>query len=155
MKLGKLFVAKAILTIIGTDIQEAAGVLQLCGGYEAAANHSMHLIFDDPATEAAILVDATNTFNNLNRQSAVINIRLTCPSLVRQLLTHIMKVVSYLLMGILSEGTTQGDQLAMAMYGNGILPLIKKLQNQFSKFGMLMIKELEVNLSLFINGGIS
>ena len=44
---------KTILTIIGTDIQEPTGALQLCVGQQAgceATTHSMHLVYEDPET---------------------------------------------------------------------------------------------------------
>ena len=56
-------IGKTILTIIGTDIQEPAGALQLCAGQQAGcevAAHSIHLVYEDPETEATILVDVTN-----------------------------------------------------------------------------------------------
>ena len=76
------------------DIQETAGALQLCAGQKAgceAALHAMRQIFDDTNTQAVLLVDA---FNNLNRQTALLNIHLNCPS--------IGLTPSYLLMGRLS-----------------------------------------------------
>ena len=54
---------KTIHTIIGTDIQEPTEALQLCVGQQVrceATAHSMHLVYEDPQTEAAILVDVTN-----------------------------------------------------------------------------------------------
>ena len=56
-------IAKAILQIIGGDVEETAGALQLCagqdGGYEAAV-HAMWSVFQAPKTEAVLLVDANN-----------------------------------------------------------------------------------------------
>ena len=61
-------VSKAVLK---SDVQEAAGTLQLCAGHEAgceSAIHSMCCIFHDATTEAALLFDADNAFNSLNRK---------------------------------------------------------------------------------------
>ena len=66
--------AKAILKIIGDDIQSAAGPLQACAGHEAgceAAVHAMKEIYSHDDTEAILLVDATNAFNVINRQAAL------------------------------------------------------------------------------------
>ena len=62
----RLIIAKAILHVIGDDIQLAAGALQTCAGHDAgseAAIHAMKSIFDDDNTHAALLVDATVAFN--------------------------------------------------------------------------------------------
>ncbi len=63
-------IAKTVLKITRADIQDAAGSLQLCGGQISgceAAVHSTreHFLADD--TEAALLIDASNAFNSLNR----------------------------------------------------------------------------------------
>ena len=60
---------KAILSVVKNDILTVAGALQLCAGQDASCEavvHSMHAIFDDSKTEAVLLVDTTNAFNNLN-----------------------------------------------------------------------------------------
>ena len=65
---------KAINWILREDIQEAAGSLQAATGLKAgaeAAIHAMRTIFEDPATEGVILVDASNAFNSLNRRVAL------------------------------------------------------------------------------------
>ena len=57
---------KAILATIGNEIQEAAGAMQVCAGHQAgseAAIHAMRETFEDPNTEAALLVGAFNTLN--------------------------------------------------------------------------------------------
>ena len=72
----------------------------------------MHLTFKDPETEAAILVDATNAFNNFNHQSAHINIRVNYPSFAKVIVNEYIKNSFLFIDGetILSkEGTTQGD----------------------------------------------
>ena len=132
-------IGKAILTTIGEDIKEAAGPLQLCAGQEAgceAAVHAMRQMFESPNAEAAILVDATNAFNSLNRESALRNIQHLCPSLSTILINTYREDVHLYIDGetmLSQEGTTQGDPLAMAMYAIGILPLIQRLSSESTK----------------------
>ena len=76
-------VAKAILFVIGDDIVSAAGPLQTCAGHAAgseAAVHAMREMFGDNECEAALLVDASNAFNRINRQAALHNISMLCSS---------------------------------------------------------------------------
>ena len=54
--------------MIGVEIQQSAGSLQLCAGQPSgceAAIHALRHIYDDASTQAALLVDASNAFNNL------------------------------------------------------------------------------------------
>ena len=56
---------------------EVAGTTQLCAGQEAGCEiglHSMRAISRDPSTDAILFVDASNGFNLLNRQAALLNI---------------------------------------------------------------------------------
>ena len=123
-------VGKAVLAIVAKDVVQAAGPLQLCAGQSAgceAAVHAMRKVFNDTSTDAVILVDATNAFNNLNRLVALINIRHLCPSIAIILINCYRSDIS-LYVGkkvILSqEGTTQGDPLAMAFFALASVPLI-------------------------------
>ena len=70
--------------VFGNDIQEAAGKLHLCAGQPAgieAAIHAARQLYDDDSTEGFLLVDASNAFNQLNRQAALHNISTLCPPL--------------------------------------------------------------------------
>ena len=116
-------------------MKEVAGCTQLCTGQDAgceAAVHAMKTILENDATEAAILVDATNAFNLLNRHTALINIHSLCPS-ISIALTNIYRGEGNLFIEdqiLLSrEGTMQGDPLAMSMFALGVMPLIKRLGN--------------------------
>ena len=65
-------VAIAVLSVIGGDIQEAAGSIQLCSGQTSgieAAVHAMNEAYHDDDVQAVLLVDASNAFNCFNRQS--------------------------------------------------------------------------------------
>ena len=109
--------------------------MQLCLGQKCGIEHAIHSLrhsFDDPKTEAILLVDANDAFNVLNRRKALENVKALCPSL-HVALQNSYSHPSYLYIGksaILSPvDTTQGDPLAMAMYGIAILPLITRLHN--------------------------
>ena len=113
---------KAINWILREDIQEAAGSLQTATGLKAgaeAAIHAMRTIFEDPATEGVILVDASNAFNSLNRRVALHNIQISCP--FSRILINTYRIPSRMIIlgGVAlqsTEGTTQGDNLAMPFY---------------------------------------
>ena len=127
-------IAKAILHVIGDDIQLAAGALQTCAGHDAgseAAIHAMKSIFDDDDTQAALLVDAANAFNLVNRQAALHNISVLCPSFSTILKNTYGAPIRLFITGegelSSTEGTTQGDPLAMAMYAIAVTPLINHL----------------------------
>ena len=75
---------KALLHIIGQDIQEVAGPLQLCAGQDSGCEAAVHALcrsFESPDCEAILLVDASNAFNLLNRQNALRNTLHLCPTL--------------------------------------------------------------------------
>lgn len=132
-EMARRIIAKAVLVIVRGDVQDAAGSLQLCAGQisgcEAAA-HSVRECFQEESTEAALLVDASNAFNSLNRLSALHNIRHLCPSIATILINCYRAPTDLFIDGdvILSqEGTTQGDPLAMPMYALATVPLIRRL----------------------------
>ena len=129
-------IAKSILMVIKGDIQDAAGTLQLCAGQisgSEAAVHAVRSAFEDDDTEAVLLVDATNAFNSLNRKIALHNIRSLCPALSTILINTYRSDSDLFVDGDVihsSEGTTQGDPLAMPMYAVATKPLIVKTKNE-------------------------
>ena len=128
-------IGKSISWVLRKGIQQAAGPLQtatgLQGGAEAAI-HSMREIFADPETDAVILVDANNAFNSLNRLAALHNIRIICPEFSTVLINTYRIPVRMLILGggelMSEEGTTQGDNLAMAFYALGISTVLAALK---------------------------
>ena len=126
--------AKAVLSVIKPDIQEASGCLQLCGGQISgieAAVHATRSAFISNEFEGMLLVDATNAFNCLNRQVALHNIRTLCPPLATILINTYRSPTDLFVDGdtlFSQEGTTQGDPLAMPMYALATIPLIRKLK---------------------------
>ena len=136
-------VGKVVVKNIKEDIIEAAGPLQACAGLESgieASIHAMRKIFEKEETEAVLLVDAENAFNNLNRKAALHNIKEICPPFFRYL-SNTYQTPSKMIINdqvkvdhVLSEeGSTQGDVAAMGMYAVGIRPLINIL-NELSGF---------------------
>ena len=83
---GRHILGKVILATIG---DEAAGALQVCAGQQAgceAAVHAMRMIYKDPSNEAVLLIDATNAFNTLNWNVALLNVNKKCPLLAKVLI---------------------------------------------------------------------
>ena len=123
---------KAILSVISEDIQQVASTYQLCAGQKGgceAVVHAMRNFLERDDTEGVLFVDATNT---LNREAALRNIQVLCPSLANVVLNTYRLPPSLYINGeaiTSSEGTTQGDPLAMSMYTIAILPLIMELDN--------------------------
>lgn len=56
-------IAKAVISIIGTDIQQATDPLQLCAGYISGAIYSMNTVYADEKAEGILVADASNAFN--------------------------------------------------------------------------------------------
>lgn len=112
-------IGKAAATVLRNDIQEAAGPLQVCAGHISgceAAVHAMSQIYKSPNAEGMILVDATNAFNSLNRESALRNIPHLCPPLAKILAnTYRDDVQLFIDRDILlsQEGTTPSLWLCM------------------------------------------
>ena len=101
-----------------------------------AAVHVVQDVFQHDETEAALLLDATNAFNTLNRATALHNIRFICPSL-STILVNIYKAPTQLFIdgeSLLSqEGTTQGDPLTIQMYTLATVPLIRRLPDSVTQ----------------------
>ena len=78
-----------VLSVTRGDIQDAAGSVQLCAGQIAGVESAVHAVqecFQRDDTEAALLVNASNTFNSLNRDAALNNIRFLCPPISTMLI---------------------------------------------------------------------
>ena len=70
-------VAKAVLLITRSYLQDATGPRQPCPGQFASiemAAHGMRAMFSRKDTDAVLLVDSTNAFTSLNRKMALCNI---------------------------------------------------------------------------------
>ena len=86
--------------------------------------------------DADFLVDASNTFNSINREAALWNIYILCPILA-PMLTNTYRNLARLFIGeeniISQEGTTHGYPLAMAMSALATLPLIHRLRGDVAQ----------------------
>ena len=117
---------KRDLALLGNDTQ-------MCLGQKCGIEHAIHALrkgYESPGVEGILLIDAQNAFNSLNRELALKNIDKLCPSL-SQAIGNSYSTPSDLYINSSTvksqKGTTQGDPLAMAMYGIAILPLIKRV----------------------------
>ena len=96
-------------------------------GNEAAV-HAMRAIYCDSATEAVLLVNASNAFNCLNRQVSLHNLQILFPPFATILINTYRRNIPRFIDGqhIFSS---EGDPLAMAMYSISVTPLIASLQD--------------------------
>ena len=131
-------VGKATLSAIKPNILQAVGTMQLCAGQDGgceAAVHAMRLTFADDNCQGALLVDASNAFNHLNRKVALHNIRLLAavsitsndPGLHNVYQNSTSQYVDgETIPSNAYKGTIQGDPLAMVFYAIATLPMIAK-----------------------------
>ena len=128
-------IGRSILRCIQNDLKLLGTNQQLCLGQKCGIEHAIHSLrneFEKAEVEGILLIDAKNAFNSLNRDLALWNIEKMCPSIVTALKNSYKSPTSLFVNGKTlqsQEGTTQGDPLAMAMYGIAILPLIELVQN--------------------------
>ena len=91
----------------------------------------MRNIFDADDTDAILLINASNAFNALNRTAALHNTGILCPTMAAYAINTYRLPSRLLIVGgqklKLSEGTTQGDPLSMALYAISLQPLIAHL----------------------------
>ena len=131
------------MAVTREDVKLAAGSLQLCVGHQdggKATIHAMKEIFKDKEVEAAILLDATNAFNSINREAMLHNIAVKCPEINRYVQNCYGKPSKLFIINgkqngdkcILysKEGTAQGDPVAMAMYALGLSILQSELKHE-------------------------
>ena len=112
-------IGKALVYAIKPDILQSAGSLQLCAGQPSGCEAAVHSMAD-------------NAFNSMNPAALLHNVRYICPPMsiyIRNCYKHETRL--FITGGGLiksSEGTTQGDPLAMAAYGVGITPLFQMIR---------------------------
>ncbi|KXJ13026.1 hypothetical protein AC249_AIPGENE28169 [Exaiptasia diaphana] len=107
-------------------------VLGLAGGGAEAAIHAMNDIFQEEETDGVLLIDASNAFNQMNRSTALHNIRIIFKEISLYIINTYRSPSRLFICGgeeILSqEGTTQGDPLAMPWYSVNSLIIIESLR---------------------------
>ena len=130
-------VGRCVTRVTKQDVINACGAMQVCAGQKSGGEvgmHAMRNIFEADETDAALLVDASNAFNSLNRAAVLNNIRVLCPLIGTYVInTYLVPACLFVVGGSelkSTEGTTQGDPLAMQIYAISLQPLISLL---FSK----------------------
>ena len=122
---------KVVVSSTRNGIIDNVGLLQVCAGHEAGCKsviQAMNNIFKDEQTEAVLLVDAANAFNAVNCKAFLHNINIICPSIATFVHNCYSRPSRLFVIGGVeiasSEGTTQGDPVAMVVYAIAIIPLI-------------------------------
>ena len=141
-----------IVDCIRQDLTSLDGNMQLCLGQKCGIENAIYSLrhsFDGPEKEVILLIDAKNAFDVLNRRTALENAKTLRPSLhvaLQKSYSHPSHLYIGKLTIISQEGTTQGDSLAMEMYGIATLHLISRLNNNsLTQKRMLMMVASSVN----------
>ena len=122
--------AKAILYIIGNDIQLVTGALQTCAGQTAGAEAAIHAM--RIYLRRKILRLSSSVMLIMSLTELIVKLLFTTLASFGTILQNTYGAPIRLFItgeGELSstEGTTQGDPLAMAMYTLAVTPLIQAL----------------------------
>ena len=131
---------KVVVTHTRTAIVTSVGTLQVCAGQEAGCEsimHAMHPIYEDETCEAALLVDASNAFNSINRYFFLHNVTIICPA-ISMYVKNCYSLHSQLFIIAANkirfcEGATQGDPIAIVVYAIAIISMILMIVDIASK----------------------
>ena len=128
-------IGKSVTTVFKMNIMSSVGDLQLCGGQPSgceAVIHALSQIFREDDCDGILLIDADNAFNRINRKVMLHNIKIICPEIATYVInTYSRKARLFVLGGVeieSSEGTTQGDPIAMPLYALSLIPLIESIK---------------------------
>ena len=115
-------IGKCVTKVTKREVMDASGSLQVCAGQKSrseAAIHAMREIFEAGETDAALLIDGSNAFNSLNRAAALHSVRVICSAIAIYAINTYRAPARLFVVGgkelESSEGTTQGDPLAMSL----------------------------------------
>ena len=124
---------KVVMVAFSEDVVRCSSVAQMCGrssGSEGAI-HAMRRMYVDQTTEAVVLVDSANTFNNLNLEALIHNIKYICPEIATYVCNCYTIPARLFVIGGLElksqERTTQGYPLGMAIYALVVTPMLNIL----------------------------
>ena len=112
-------------------------------GAEAAV-HYMQEKYRVESSEAVILVDASNAFNSVNRQALLHNLQILCPQFSKVAINMYRRPCRMFVAGTeiqSQEGTTQGDNLAMALFVLGFLPLLSTLADRHREVSQVWLAD--------------
>ena len=112
------------------------GAENLCGEPRAGLEGGFHAMWkqfeEDPEVEVVVLMHAANTFNWLNREQFLAEVKKSWPGAAR-FIFNAYKGYKMIFVdgtdGILysEDGCTQGDLIAMLLYSVGVKPLFEVL----------------------------
>ena len=120
-------IGRCIFRCISKDLQTIGDATQLCLGQKCGIEHAIHSLretYQQPETEAILLIDASNAFNALHRKLAMRNIDRICPSLTSAVYNSYIYPSKLFVNGetlLSEEGRTQGDP---SLYKSLILPVL-------------------------------
>ena len=125
---------KAVMSILRPDVLKSTGYQQMCAGQEAGCEVAIHAVrdlYDLDSTHGFIQIDASNAFNSINRNVLLHNIKIICPQIATYVTNCYNKPARLFITGgkeiQSTEGTTQGDPIAMGMYALGLMPLLTSI----------------------------
>ena len=114
---------KAIMQIVGFDVQGAVGSLNLCAGQSAgveAAVHAMRHCFAADEVDAVLLIDADNAFNRINRHAILNNIQYICP-IFKHAIINTYRIPSRICFGRNNGDDVRGRNYTRLPFGHGYI----------------------------------
>ena len=123
-------IRKDVDLAIKEEVISSVKSLQVCAGHEAgceAAIHAMDSMFKDENTDAALLIDAKNAFNLVNREAFIRNFKITFLTFAKTVSNCYSSLSSLFHIGgdeLKSEGATEGDTIAIIVYAIATISLI-------------------------------
>ncbi len=133
-------IGKSVMRFVKLDVIEGSGSLQVCSGQQSgceAAIHGIAKIFQEDETECVLLIDASNAFNCMNRETGLHNVKYICPPLAPFLRNIYRRPSDLIIRGVENcellkseEGATQGCPAASGWYELTTVPMIRHLDVQ-------------------------